>query len=252
MVNPTLSGALSISEERIKVQIDHTQDSLEKIPGTFYALFWLYSHDFLYISKSIESVLGHTYADFEQHGVVYFQHLIPPDYITPIYDSMNSQSEKITQSANYVFNRSMLRVEAAVFNNVREIVPVHYQSIILDARPQDPPAHLLLCSWIDKSVISPEELRITAQKVEKQLKHVHEWYWKGHPERKRLLTASFSITQREKEVARLLASGHSSKEIAVKLSISVHTVETHRRNILDKFGARNTVEFIHLANKGFL
>jgi DNA-binding CsgD family transcriptional regulator len=252
MVHPTLSGALSISEERIRTQIDHTQDALEKIPGTFYALFWLYSHDFLYVSKSIESVLGYPFRDFEQHGVVYFQHLIPPDYITPIYNSMNSQSETITELPNYVFNQSILRVEAAVFNKEKEIVPVHYQSIILDSRPQDPPAHLLLCSWIDKSKYSPEELRLTAQKVEKQLKHIHEWYWKGHPERKRLLTASFSITQREKEVARLLVIGNSSKEISAQLSISVHTVETHRRNILDKFGARNTVEFIHLANKGFL
>ncbi|CAN5442226.1 hypothetical protein BH09BAC3_BH09BAC3_30440 [soil metagenome] len=52
------------------------------------------------------------------------------------------------------------------------------------------------------------------------------------------------ITAKEKEVLHLLASGLSSKEIAGKLAISFHTVETHRKNLRHKFGARNIAEVI--------
>jgi DNA-binding NarL/FixJ family response regulator len=45
------------------------------------------------------------------------------------------------------------------------------------------------------------------------------------------------LTPREKEVLRLAAAGAMDKEIAAQLSISIHTVKTHMRNILSKLHA---------------
>ncbi len=53
-----------------------------------------------------------------------------------------------------------------------------------------------------------------------------------------------TITPKEKEVLALLAQGLSSKEIANKLSISFHTVESHRKNLRFKFDAKNSSELI--------
>ena len=55
------------------------------------------------------------------------------------------------------------------------------------------------------------------------------------------------ITPKEKEVLQLLASGLSSKQIAGKLAISFHTVESHRKNLRQKFNARNVAEVISKA-----
>lgn len=55
------------------------------------------------------------------------------------------------------------------------------------------------------------------------------------------------ITPKEKEVLQLLAAGFSSKQIADKLSISFHTVESHRKNLRHKFNARNVAEVISKA-----
>lgn len=57
------------------------------------------------------------------------------------------------------------------------------------------------------------------------------------------------ITRREKEVLQLIAEGLTNAEIAEKLFISIPTVNTHRKSILEKFDARNTATLIGKASK---
>ena len=52
---------------------------------------------------------------------------------------------------------------------------------------------------------------------------------------------------REREVLQLLAEGMTSGEIAAQLHLSVHTVDTHRRNIMKKTGAHSVAELTKLA-----
>ncbi len=56
------------------------------------------------------------------------------------------------------------------------------------------------------------------------------------------------LTRREKEILKLVKEGLLSKEISDKLSISVHTVNTHRQRVLEKLGANNSIEAITLAS----
>ncbi len=46
------------------------------------------------------------------------------------------------------------------------------------------------------------------------------------------------LTEREQEIAKLVAAGQMSKEIAAQLNLSVRTVEKHRANIMEKVGVR--------------
>lgn len=55
------------------------------------------------------------------------------------------------------------------------------------------------------------------------------------------------LTRREKEVLELIAEGLTNGEIAEKLFVSVTTVDTHRKNLLAKFDAKNTAELVKLA-----
>jgi DNA-binding NarL/FixJ family response regulator len=55
------------------------------------------------------------------------------------------------------------------------------------------------------------------------------------------------ISGREKEILTLIANGRTSKEIASALFISIFTVDTHRRNLMAKIGARNTAGVIRYA-----
>ena len=55
------------------------------------------------------------------------------------------------------------------------------------------------------------------------------------------------LSRRESEVIKLIAEGHTSKEIAAMLTISEKTVERHRANVLMKLGLRNKVDLTRYA-----
>ena len=55
------------------------------------------------------------------------------------------------------------------------------------------------------------------------------------------------LTCREKDVLALLCDGYRTKEIADKLFISTHTVESHRRNIMLKLNVNNSSKLVKLA-----
>jgi len=55
------------------------------------------------------------------------------------------------------------------------------------------------------------------------------------------------LTKRERDVVVLVAEGRSNKEIAVALSISAKTVESHRRNLMHKLGLRSVAELVRYA-----
>jgi two-component system response regulator NreC len=52
------------------------------------------------------------------------------------------------------------------------------------------------------------------------------------------------LTEREREVLQLLAEGKSNKEAAQVLNVSLHTVETHRTNFMQKLSLHNTAEIV--------
>jgi DNA-binding NarL/FixJ family response regulator len=60
------------------------------------------------------------------------------------------------------------------------------------------------------------------------------------------------LTRREKEILELIADGMTNLEIAEKLFISATTVDTHRKNLMLKFEAKNVAALINLASKAGL
>lgn len=61
------------------------------------------------------------------------------------------------------------------------------------------------------------------------------------------------FTKRELEILRMIIEGYKTEQIAATLFISIHTVNTHRKNILSKSGAKSTIELISRSiNNGWL
>lgn len=54
-------------------------------------------------------------------------------------------------------------------------------------------------------------------------------------------------SERESEVLRLIAGGHSNKEIATRLDLSVKTVEVHKANAMRKLGMKSRIDIVQYA-----
>jgi DNA-binding NarL/FixJ family response regulator len=61
------------------------------------------------------------------------------------------------------------------------------------------------------------------------------------------------LTPREREILQMLGEGNSNKEVARKLNLSLHTIETHRGNLLEKLNLHSTAELIlYAVRKGIV
>lgn len=61
--------------------------------------------------------------------------------------------------------------------------------------------------------------------------------------------ATLELSDREMEIIQLVTQGHSSTVIADRLNVSIHTVNSHRKNILKKLGLKSPTELIIYAVK---
>lgn len=60
-------------------------------------------------------------------------------------------------------------------------------------------------------------------------------------------SAYTTLSPREREVLQLLAEGHSTKEVAARLTVSIKTIETHRQNLMRKLGLGSTAQLVKYA-----
>jgi DNA-binding CsgD family transcriptional regulator len=59
---------------------------------------------------------------------------------------------------------------------------------------------------------------------------------------------SLTLTLKERQVLSLVAMGLTTKEIADRMNLSHHTIESHRKNMLRKWDVKNSVELVQKAN----
>jgi DNA-binding NarL/FixJ family response regulator len=66
-------------------------------------------------------------------------------------------------------------------------------------------------------------------------------------------SSSAKLSEREREVLRLLAAGHSARDIAAELGISARTLETYRARAMEKLGLKRRVDIVRYAvQRGWL
>lgn len=93
-------------------------------------------------------------------------------------------------------------------------------------------------SYVDEPLLSLFDEAIFINDEEKEiLAKLHGLAFNSHP--KNNMEGNATLSQREIEVIRLIALGHSNREIGDELHISVHTVISHRKNITSKLGIKS-------------
>jgi DNA-binding NarL/FixJ family response regulator len=156
--------------------------------------------------------------------------LIITDYILFDFDSI---SELGDLRKNHPETGIVVLTNSITHIKIKELNDIGIRNIILKTDDQEEIFHAIDAALKGKKYYSGDVLDILLKKD-------------GPLEDATILTTS------EIEIVRMIASGLSTKEIAVKKHISFHTVMTHRKNIFRKLGVSSSPELLMYAIKAGL
>lgn len=207
--------------------------------STFFCVTNTQDLTFEYISKNFTACLGLDAGELKALGMRYFWSRIHPEDIDAWLSALNSLMEFTLseipedkrKDANYTWNFRLKNSDDVYVNIIQNTTPLVFDS---DGKPIIGLAHYTV---LDANV----KMEITASAKLLNSHNEYETLFFNNFSQKLL---NDSISNRERDVIRLLVLNQSSKEISKKLNISSHTVDTHRRNILKKLNISSTGELI--------
>ncbi|WP_040253842.1 LuxR C-terminal-related transcriptional regulator [Psychroserpens mesophilus] len=234
-------------EEHIKKFIE--LDKFLPYSSTFFCITNTQDLRFEYISKNFNACLGLDSKEMSIKGMGYFWSRIHPEDIEGWLAALNQLMEftmgniQLTDRdrANYTWNFRLKNKNGIYVNIIQNTTPLMFDS---EGKPIIGLAHYTV---LDSSI----KMKITASAKLLNAQNEYETIYYNNFSQKLL---NDGISNRERDVIRLLLLNHSSKIISEKLSISPHTVDTHRRNILKKLNVSSTGELIGMlkTNQHFL
>lgn len=212
---------------------------LSEISNSGVHVFDLNKKQSVFYSSNFGKLLGYQPSDYENLNYQFFENLIHPEERVPlavngisllkIFNAF-SQEEKLNHKV--IDEYRMLNAENKYVRMIEQ-----YQVLELDKQGQI----WLMISILDVSPNQDIDAPIKCQLLNFKTGEFTPIEIPQKPE--------LTLTKRELEILRLVKQGFLSKEISDKLTISVHTVNTHRQRVLEKLDANNSFEAVSFASR---
>jgi DNA-binding CsgD family transcriptional regulator len=213
--------------------------TLSSIGNSGFNLFDIHKRQVLFYSSNFGQLLGYARADYEQSGQQFFIDRIHPDdalnlskLSVSIFKIFNAFSSEDKLSHKIISEYKMLNAQGKYTRLIEQ-----YHMVELDKKGQ----LWLMLGVVDVSSNQDEESNSKSQLLNFK---TGQFISIDLPTK-----AQVELTKRELEILRLVKIGLLSKEISSKLSISLHTVNTHRQRFLEKLGANNSFEAVNFASR---
>jgi DNA-binding CsgD family transcriptional regulator/PAS domain-containing protein len=214
-------------------------ESLAQLSNSGVSIFDLNTKKTIFYSSNYGKLLGFKPEDFEIENCNFFETRIHTDeqhtlavYGITALKMFNAFSDEEKLMHKVIYEYRMRNAEEKYVRLVEQ-----YQVLELDVKGRI----WLMVSIVD---ISPNQDAESAVKCRLlNFKNGNQFLLETSPK------LQLELTPRELEILRLVKDGFLSKEISDKLSISVHTVNTHRQRVLEKLGANNSIEAVSFASK---
>lgn len=222
-------------EEHIKKLIE--LDFYYPYNTTFFCITNTVLQTFEYVGKNFTSTTGLPNDKMLQGGMNYFWSRFHPDDV-PLWINalqslmeftMNELDEEKRNKMSYTWNYRLKKADGNYVNVVQNTTPLQFDET------NKPVIGLAHYTVLDARI----EMDICATAKYLNDNNEYETLFFTNLSKKNLLDA---VSNRERDIIRLLLLKNSSLEISEKLHISKHTVDTHRRNILKKFNLTSTSE----------
>ncbi|SEQ70101.1 regulatory protein, luxR family [Hyunsoonleella jejuensis] len=224
-------------------------DNYLPFTSTFFCITNTQNLNFEYVSKNMKACLGLDESDLKKGGMRYFWSRMHPDDVDTWLKALNGLMEFTLSEIEvekrckmtYTWNYRLKNGNNEYMNILQNTSPLEFDN---DNKPIIGLAHY--------TVLHPDvKLQICASAKLLNDNNEYETVYFNNFSQQLL---SNGISNRERDVIRLLVLNYSSKAIAEKLNISSNTVDTHRRNILKKLNLTSTGELIGMLknNKNWL
>ncbi len=206
----------------------------------------LLSKEYVYVSENVKQIFGFTAEKLKELGLALSsQHFIEPHRIVLLEEMIPlmfqwfeqfSQTARDIKKTRLTYSLNMLDKEGIEMSTFHIFTPLVINEIGFP---------VLLTKHIFKTPLPGELLPPTMV-----LEYMH-----GNGNTEVLYQKTFALpsktgevlSRREKEILHLMQEGNSSKEIADKLFISIHTFYNHRKSILKKYDSKHLLQVLSQA-----
>lgn len=239
--NEIFESNYHFDREQLNIHIKKLEEMDEFLPpsSSFFILTDTPQNNFPYVSKNFKTNLGLDAEKMATEGVPYWLgHHHPEDlpvWMQMLQDLMIYTLSEVPleerKKLSYTWTFRVKTIEGNYVNLFEHLVP-------LELDPEGKP----VIGLAHATIIGDGEMLPLKCSV-KKLNDNNEYETLLSKNYSQLLLSD-GITNRERDIIRLLALGNNTKQISEKLFISPHTVDTHRRNILKKLKVSSTGELV--------
>ena len=234
-----------IKEESIKRHIEKQVIIDELLPdsASFFYVVETPAHKYHFMGKQQVNVSGYTNEEFLEKGVELFLQCVHPEDMKILVHRIYPEFAQVVEMAapadrgkiQFQYNYRFKRKDGANLNLLE-------QGYVLECDEAGRPA-VILGNVIILGRNDQLPMRVTAKLInDSGLSETI--FSKTYSEVSEKIAG---ITDRELEILRNLAMGKTSKQIGEELFISQHTVDTHRRNLLNKLDCSSVVGLVRFA-----
>jgi len=207
---------------------------------------------FVYISPKFEDVTGYACQQFATDGLPFWFSVIHPADMQSVVSSITAAQHQLMTANPHP--STPLKLEYRITRKDGRVIWIREFKQIVSNR-DGKKDHILACLRDITNEKAAEQTAINALLMRDGAAHrllevaVSYRLDEGEALRHSGTPGSTRISKREQQVLRLVAAGHSSKQIAAELAISENTVETHRRHLLKKFKVNNSTALVKEAHR---
>lgn len=199
----------------------------------------LHSLQYSFISSNVKLLLGYEGHQLKDGGLKFYYGLIHPEDLPQVLRSLKSIWEILMDLLPWQRQKVKYNLGYRIKKKNGNYVRILEQSAVLQTDHKGNITHIM-GGGLDTSNWKEDKMTSSIISIDDEIVYAMD------PDPQQLNPQNY-LSKREREIIKLIADGCNSKCIADKLCISVHTVNTHRQNIIHKTHTKNTSCLIQYA-----